>query len=123
MHTLTRFYMALSICCFLIMGFSTHASAKPPGIEERITHLTEKLALNDTQAQLIQSILVQQKVKKDALLARYGIDEDFHKQLRSIHQEGATEIEEQLSEDQAATFRELRKQHRKHAKQSSGRTR
>ena len=101
----------------LLSLVSSTAFARPPGPEKRLAHLTEMLELNSEQQQQVEQILADEQVQRDALAQQYGVDEDFHKQMKSLHQQAAGEIEAVLTDEQRDKFESMRKQHQKNRPQ------
>ena len=97
----------------LLSLVSTTALAKPPSPEKRLAHLTEALELSTEQQQQVEQILADETVQRDALAEKYGVDEDFHTQMKALHQQAAGEIEAVLTDEQRDEFEAMRKQHQK----------
>lgn len=104
----------------LLSLISTTAFARPPSSEKRLAHLTEALELSTEQQQQVEQIFADEKVQRDALAEQYGVDEDFHKQMKAMHQQAAGEIEAVLTDEQREKFESMRKQHQKNRPQKQG---
>jgi hypothetical protein len=89
-------------------------------IERRLSMLTERLQLSEQQASQVRQILTQEQTQLQALWqkAQAGADrESLRPEMQSIRQRTEQQIDGVLTEQQRATYRELREQMRKEREQ------
>jgi hypothetical protein len=103
----------------LLALFSSFTNARPPSPEQHLVRLSEQLNLSSDQQQQIEQILQQEQSQRSDLAAQYGIDENFHKQMRQLHQQSAADIETVLNDEQLQKFQAMRKQ-REQSRQGKG---
>ena len=105
------FFIITALLSVTVLAESANSSSPDsrrhhPSPEKVVAHLTEELALSDTQASQILSILEAKKVEMKAS------SENRKEQRKAIH----LAINEVLTEEQQQTFQELREKRREEHK-------
>lgn len=111
----------LIISLFLLLAVSIIAQQQRPrrGIEQFdvntvLTRLNEKLSLTDEQVEKIEPILFQTELKlKELKSNNYDDDSEMMEDHKTVMEENAELIEEQLTDEQIEIFREVREQGQK----------
>lgn len=108
----------LIVILVLLITLSIAAQPQRPryGLEQfdpnqMLVHLSDVLALTDEQVEKIEPILLQTQAKLNELKDKsYSSNQEMMEDHRSVMDENAELIEEHLTAEQIATFREMRDQ-------------
>ncbi len=133
MRTMTRLAFGAVLAAGLVLAPQAGAQSEQPvrlgrdgqrgermnpeqRVERRVGVLTERLQLSTQQAAQVRQILTQEQTQMQALRqkAQGGADrESLRPEMQAIRQRGEQQLEAVLTEQQRATYRELRESMRK----------